>query len=151
MNKLWVFQANRYFTEEENTFIQKFLEEVLKEWNTHGKLLQSEYKIVYNHFIIIIVHEENIKASGCAIDDLTREIKQLEQELNISLLNRMEIAYKKDEKKEILPLNTFKNNVKEGLLDGETIIFNNSVSTIEDFERNWEIPLKDSWAKNLLP
>ena len=60
-------------------------------WFSHTKQIVPELLILYNHFIVISSCTSNI--SGCAIDALTNEIKIIESELNISLLNRRNIPY----------------------------------------------------------
>lgn len=147
MDRLWVFQSNRPFTKIETEKISDIIKHYLSQWNAHGIALTSGFTIRYNQFIVIHVDETQAQASGCSIDDMTRMIKKMEQDLNLSLLNRMEIAYKEDEKIQIVSLKDFKKMISEGKITAETILFNNAVSSMKEFNSSWEVPVKDSWAK----
>ena len=50
----------------------------------------------------------------------------------------------------LVTLSDFQKFAKEQKVTSETIVFNNMVSTKEDFENNWEIPANDSWHKRFL-
>ncbi len=150
MNRLWVFQSDRPFTKEETEHISTTIKHFLSQWNAHGAALEAGFTIRHNQFIIINVNETNTQTSGCAIDEMTRMIQKLEKEFNLSLLNKMNIAYKENGEIKILPLKRFKEVVSEGHLSLETIIFNNAVSSLEELNAHWEIPLKESWAKTLV-
>ncbi len=150
MSRLWVFQSDRPFTKEETEHILTTIKHFLSQWNAHGVALEAGLTIRYNQFIIISVNENNIQASGCAIDDMMRMIQKLEKEFNLSLLNKMNIAYKENNEIKILPLKKFKEAILGGNMSLETIIFNNSVSSLEEFNAHWEIPLKESWVKTLV-
>ncbi|APD07795.1 hypothetical protein UJ101_02295 [Flavobacteriaceae bacterium UJ101] len=150
MDRLWVFQSDRPFTEIETEKISNRIKQYLSQWNAHGIPLEGGFTIRYNQFIVINVDEEQGQASGCSIDSLTHMIQDLEKEFNLSLLNRMNIAYKEQDRVKILSLKEFKNAVTTGDLSSETILFNNAVSSLEEFNTQWEIPIKNSWAKTLV-
>lgn len=150
LNKLWIFQSDKLFTTDEIDQISKDLRQYLSRWNAHGVPLKSRFEIRYNRFIIIHADQSKTTASGCAIDDMTRLIKSLERKLKCSLLDRMNVAYKENNTTSILPLAKFKQKVSAGTLSPKTIIFNNSISTLEEYRSIWEVPIKHSWAKTLV-
>ncbi len=150
MDRLWVFQSNRPFTKIETEKISDIITCYLSQWNAHGIALTNGFTIHYDQFIVIHVDETQTQASGCSIDDMMRMIKKMEQDLNLSLLNRMEIAYKEDEKIQTVSLQEFKKMISEGKITSETILFNNAVSSMKEFNSSWEVPVKDSWAKTWL-
>ena len=51
--RIWVYQSNRPFTEEEIQHIAKDLEAFLTQWTAHGSDLQAGYELPYNRFIVI--------------------------------------------------------------------------------------------------
>ena len=59
-------------------------------------------------------------------------------------------AYRKDGKIISLHLNEFRTLVEKGTLNENTIVFNNLVSTKEEFEKNWEVPVEKSWHMQLI-
>ena len=52
-SRVWIYQANRSFTEDEIRDIEIKLEDFIRSWTAHGKDLQAGFKIVYKRFIII--------------------------------------------------------------------------------------------------
>ena len=47
-------------------------------------------------------------------------------------------------------VNEFEKLFSQGILHDNSIVFNNLIITKKELESNWEIPLKDSWHKNLV-
>ncbi len=151
MDRLWVFQSDRAFTELEINQISNTIKQHLAKWNAHGIPLEGGFAIRYNQFIIVNVNEDQSQASGCSIDSLTRVIQGVEKDFGLSLLNRMNIAFiEEGAGVSILSLKDFKQAVKKGEINSEAIVFNNAVSNLADFNKNWEVKLKNSWAKHLV-
>ena len=44
----------------------------------------------------------------------------------------------------------FQKQLEEGVLNEETTVFNNLIETKGDFEKKWEVPVKESWHKQLV-
>ena len=99
---------------------------------------------------MLSVDENDAEASGCSIDKSLRFIQQLEQDFQISLLDRQTVAMLKDGEVHLLDLNTFKNQINDGKIGKDSIIFNNLVNTIHQMETNWKIPVSKSWLKKYL-
>ncbi len=151
MDRLWVFQSDRAFTELEINQISNIIKQHLAQWNAHGIPLEGGFSIRYNQFIIVNVNENQSQASGCSIDSLTRVIQRVEKDFDLSLLNRMNIAFiEEGAGVNILPLKDFKQAVKKGEINSEAVVFNNAVSNLADFNKNWEVKLKNSWVKHLV-
>lgn len=146
-SKLWIFQSTRNFNAEELQDIQQTLENFMLQWNAHGAALNSAYAIPYNRFIVIVVDENQAEASGCSIDSMTRVIKAIEEKYNFGLLNRMLTSYKHNDEIITLPLNEFKQKVKNRELAEDTIVFHNGLVNLGDYQSQWESPLAESWAK----
>ncbi|MFV0305089.1 MAG: ABC transporter ATPase [Moheibacter sp.] len=149
-SKVWIFQSIRNFTETEQIEIEQILNKFMEEWNAHGAALSSDFSIYHNRFIVIATDENQVQASGCSIDSMTRVIKSIEEKYKFGLLNRMLISYRSGSDIMTLPLPEFKQKVKSGELNEETIIFNNSLTHLNEFNAQWEIPVKESWAKSLV-
>ena len=96
------------------------------------------------------VDESFTTISGCSIDSSVRFVKELENELNLDLMNKMNVTFKDENRIFSVKLINFQQLVKQGRVTPETIVFNNMVSSKSDFESNWEIPAKDSWHKRFL-
>jgi hypothetical protein len=144
-SKIWIYQSNRKFSEDEMTEIETDLKLFLDNWSAHGTVLESSYLLKYNRFIILAVNQEVHPATGCSIDSSVGFIQSLEQKYNVDLLDKMNVTFKNGEHIAHKSLIDFKRMAKEKAVTENTIVFNNLVNTIEEFNENWEVPAGDSW------
>jgi hypothetical protein len=144
-SKIWIYQSSRKFTDDEVTAIEKDLTDFLMNWSAHGTLLESSFQIKYNRFIIIAVNQEIQAATGCSIDLSVSFIQNLEQKYSVDLLDKMNVAFKQGEFVTYKTLLDFKKLAKDKSVSENTIVFNNLVNTIEEFNESWEVPASDSW------
>lgn len=143
--RVWIYQSNRKFTDEETVQLQQELDNFLQKWTAHGANLSAGAEIKYNFFIVIGLDQTANAASGCSIDSQVRFIQKLEQELNIELLDKMNVTYIQNERVHHKPLTDFKKMVKDGAVGKNTTVFNNLVNTKAEFEENWQVPAIESW------
>ena len=59
--------------------------------------------------------------------------------------DRTSLAFLVKEKIQILPLNQVQYAIDNYFINADTLYFNNLVSTKEQLENNWIIPVKNSW------
>ena len=95
--RVWVYQCNRSFTEEEQQQLHAQLEEYLNQWTVHGKDLLASFELRYNRFIIIGANYGAHAISGCSLDALVRFIQELEEQYQVMLLDRMNVSYRQGE------------------------------------------------------
>ena len=143
--KIWIYQANRKMTDEEVATANELLTTFVENWAAHSTPLKASYLIKYNRFIILAVDQEYHAASGCSIDASVKIIQDLEQKFGIDLLDKMNVTYKTGEFIAHKSLIDFKKMAKEKAVNANTIVFNNLVNTIEEFEEFWEVPAGESW------
>lgn len=141
-SRLWIYQADKPFTV--NDDIRSILDTFISQWKAHQNQLFASYEIVYNQFIMIAVDEELAAASGCSIDSSVRVIKQIEDKSNVSLLNRMLLAYKTKNKIEVISRAEFAQGYKIGRFNLETIVFNNTIQYVKELPL-WEVRAEHSW------
>lgn len=144
-SKVWIYQSNRKFSDEEMKEIGFSIQSFLNEWAAHGTSLESSYLLKYNRFIVLAVNQEVQKATGCSIDTSVAFIQSLEQKYNVDLLDKMNVTFKVGEHIAHKPLIDFKKMVKDKAVTENTIVFNNLVNTIQEFNEFWEVPAMDSW------
>lgn len=149
-SRIWIYQSNRSFTEDEIQNISTELRNFLEKWTAHGSDLLASYKIEYKRFIIIGLNQNLNSASGCSIDASVHFIQSLEQRFNVDLLDKMNVSYKHGEHVAYKPLSDFKKMAKQGAVSPKTIVFNNLVATKGEFEENWEVPASESWHGRFL-
>ena len=90
-SKIWIYQSNRKFSDEEFKEIETDLKSFLENWSSHGTSLASSYQLKYNRFIILAVNQEVQAATGCSIDSSVAFIQGLEQKYNVDLLDKMNL------------------------------------------------------------
>ena len=144
-SRIWIYQSNRKFTDEEVIEIEEGLIEFLTNWSAHGAALESSFQIKYNRFIILAVNQEVQANTGCSIDASVTFIQSLEQKYSVDLLDKMNVAFKQGEFITYKTLLEFKKLAKEKAVSENTIVFNNLVNSIEEWNENWEIPANESW------
>jgi hypothetical protein len=149
-SRIWIYQSNRSFTEEELEEIQSKLNVFIENWTAHGSDLQAGYLIKYKRFIVIGLNQNMNKATGCSIDASVHFIQQLEKEYNIDLMDKMNVSYKQGDFIAYKTLIDFKKMAKEKAVSKNTIVFNNLVATIGEFNENWEVPASESWHSRFI-
>ena len=106
--------------------------------------------MLHQLFIAVFVDEQNDRMCGSAQDRLLRLMKELETELEVELLNRMNLAYLKGNTAKVVKMNDFAKLLNDGEIDENTIVFDNTITTKLAFDKNWKLPLKESWHKQLI-
>ena len=144
-SKIWIYQSNRKFSDEEMTEIETDLKQFIENWSAHGTGLEASYLLKYNRFIVLAVNQQVQQATGCSIDSSVAFIQNLEQKYAVDLLDKMNVTFKNGEHIAHKSLIDFKRMAKEKAVTENTIVFNNLVNTIEEFNENWEVPAGESW------
>lgn len=149
-SRVWMYQADRVFTTQEIDFISNKAVEFVEQWTRHGDNLKGSFTIKYNQFLVLAVDEGFNNVSGCSIDASVHFVKELENELQIDLMNKMNVSFKDGDNINIVKLADFQKFAKEQKITKETIVFNNMVQTKEEVENNWEVPASKSWHNRFM-
>jgi hypothetical protein len=144
-SKIWIYQSNRKFSDNEMIVIENDLKVFIENWSAHGTGLEASYLLKYNRFIILAVNQQVQQVTGCSIDTSVSFIQKLEQKYDVDLLDKMNVTFKNGEHIAHKSLIDFKRMAKEKAVTANTIVFNNLVNSIEEFNENWEVPACDSW------
>lgn len=144
-SKVWIYQSNRSFTDAEVIAIQQKLNDFTSQWKAHGQQLKADAEIIYQFFIVFTVDEAAAGVTGCSIDASVRVIKEIENEYQVDLFDRFNIAYKISDKVIVSNKEDFETLVNIKTIGPKTIVFNNLVQTRQEFEQKWETVFEDSW------
>lgn len=144
-SRIWIYQSDRKFSESEISEIDESLKSFIESWSAHGQGLEASYLLKYDRFIIIAVNQEVQTATGCSIDASVQFIQSLEQKYGVDLLDRMNVTYKTGEYIAYKSLIDFKKMAKAKSVSPSTIVYNNLVNTIEEWQDFWEVPASESW------
>jgi hypothetical protein len=148
-SKVWIYQSDRAFTNEEVAAIELKISDFASQWKAHGHQLQAKAEVLYNFFLVFTVDEASAGVTGCSIDASVRVVKELEQQYNVDLCNRFNMAYLVDGKVVVASKEDFETLINIKAVGPSTIVFNNMVQTLADFETKWQVPFEQSWHKQV--
>ncbi len=149
-SRVWIYQANRSFSETELTEIKAKLDVFIENWTAHGSDLKASYEIKYKRFIVFGLDQTISAASGCSIDDSVKFIMDLEQAYKVDLLDKMNVSYKQGEFIAYKSLIDFRKMAKDKAVSKKTIVFNNLVANKAEYLENWEVPASESWHSRFI-
>lgn len=148
--RVWVYQSSRIFTDTEEISIKEQGKNFISTWTSHGAEVLASFDIIYNHFIVISIDENNALISGCGLDKGLHFIKKLENLFNITLLDRLQVAYRKEDEILICHLSEFEKLAQQKIIGKSTIVFNNMIASKNAFDTEWEVTLEKSWQNKVL-
>lgn len=146
-SRVWVFQADRFFSASEIEYLHTTLKDFTQEWTSHNHVLESSFAIENHRFIILAVNESVNDASGCSIDKSVKIIKTIEEELRISLLDKTSVAFFVDDQIKTLKLLDLKNEIAKGSITENTLVFNTLVSNKAEYLEYFKCPARQTWLK----
>lgn len=149
--RLWIYQSDRELTPLEVKQIESKAKQFLVSWNTHGTMLSAAIEVVHDRFIVIGVDEKVTSASGCSIDKSVHFVRDLGEAFRIDFFNRLNVAYRAGKEIEIVSMQQFEELAQNGVVNAETITFNNMIERLGDYYKNWEVKAGTSWHSRLLP
>jgi len=142
--RIWIYASENALTEDQQSHILSYIAEHLKGWNAHKVPLTAGVTVLENHFIVIALDENKNGASGCSIDTLQKTIQELEKDLSIALMNRLNVFYKIGEIIKVIP--SFKLGV---IANEDTLFYDLNIQRKEELS-NYLKPIKEGWAKSYL-
>jgi hypothetical protein len=149
-SRVWIYQSNREFSEKEMVNLRNELNSFSKSWVSHSQLLTATTDVLYCRFIVLIVDESYVGAGGCSIDTSVAFLHQLEARYSVNLFDRLTFAWLENDEVKTAPKEEFALLFQKGLINDETLVFDNLVRTKAELESEWLKPLAKSWHKKIL-
>jgi len=150
-SRIWIYQADRPFSHEEEKVISNSLLSFCTQWEAHGNPLQTSFKIEYHQFVILTVDESSAGASGCSIDGSVRILKELGNRLVIDFFDRGRVAFLENHNINTYSLPQLKSLFESGELTSASQTFNNLVANKAEWETSWKTSVQKSWLTKYLP
>jgi hypothetical protein len=144
-SRVWIYQCNRRFSLSEALQIEDLLNQFTTSWQSHGTPVQGYANLFFGQFIVLMADETATGVSGCSTDSSVRLVKEIEKLFNVTLFDRQLLAFTINDNIQLLPLSQMQYAVSNQFIQADTIYFNNLVQTKEELEKNWMIPVKNSW------
>lgn len=142
---VWIYQSNRAFSITEAVQIEELLQNFVKEWISHGTPVKGFANLFFGQFIILMADETASGISGCSTDSSVRLMKNIEQDFEVELFDRLLLAFIVKERIQLLPLAQINKSIEDDIITKDTFYFNNTILTKEELLHHWIIPVKDSW------
>lgn len=146
--RVWIYQADKFLTEEETVYARRQLHQFMKNWTSHNNELLTYGNIFHRRFLALFVDESMAHTSGCSIDSSVAFVKSLGTELNVDFFDRMNYAYFENvEEKHIKMIahQDLSDHYNQGKINDDTLFIDNLVKTKGEFLTQWVKPLKESW------
>ena len=143
---VWVYQSNRKLNFEEQDAIRALGLTFCDEWSSHGTRLDARCTVLEGLFIIISIDAQKAVASGCSIDKSVHWIGSLEKTFNITLMDRMQIAwFATDGALQNGNLAAFKQGIANGSITPKTHVMDNTVTLGAVLKTQWIRPAENTW------
>lgn len=150
-SRLWIYQSDREISDGESTEMLEQLNNFISNWAAHGAQLAASCELRYGYFLILAVDELQAKATGCSIDSSVHFIQQLGNQFGIDFFNRLNVAFKSGDGIQLMKMFDFEEGLQNGSIPEDTIVFNNLIQTMGEFQNQWEVAIENSWHAQLLP
>lgn len=145
-SRVWIWQLNQQLTSEKEIIARNYLQSFVRQWTSHNIALSARAEVCYNRFFVVVLDASvNGGASGCSIDSLTKSIQSLASNLEVNAQDRTQFCFWKNERIYPIHMNELAQQIKDGTLTMDDLVFDNLVSTKLQLSKNWLRPLKDSW------
>ena len=148
--RAWVYKAARDLGQAEQRLIRERGAAFTSTWAAHGAPLDACVDVLHDRFVVVAVDEVQAQASGCSIDKSVGFVKQLEQDLNLMLTDRMVVVVEREGRVQSVRLQELPGLLAEGLVTLDTIVFDDLVATVGDLRERFRVRLADSWMKRFL-
>lgn len=144
--RCWVFGSSEPLLER-NELLAERLDRFFSQWQSHGAAVSGRWRVVEDRFLVVLRDPEGAEVSGCSIDSMVGEVKKLEQDLRIRLLDSSRIFYRgADGRVEVATRAEFKVLAASGKITPDTEVFDTTVTELSDLRPGVFVkPLKDSW------
>ncbi len=144
-SRVWVYQSNRPFTEDEKNSILSEAKTFIETWTVHNQTLKASCQLFHGQFLVLAVDESLNAASGCSIDKSVHFVQALGGQYQANLFDRTLQAFLMEGELHLIALKDIKAAVEAGQINAKTPAFNNLVGTIEQLHSQWIQPAGKTW------
>lgn len=149
--RVWVYQSSRLFAMSEALQIEEVLEHFVANWKSHGAVVTGFATLLFGQFIVLVADETSTTVSGCSTDSSVHLIQEIEKGFKVSLMDRQQLGFVVKEKVQVIPLYQLDYALQNNFITEHSLYFNNTITTLQELQSNWLIPIANSWLKSKLP
>jgi hypothetical protein len=149
--RVWVYGSDRELGADAESRLLGEVDNYLTSWTAHGVPLSAARNWRGGRFLTIAVDQERSGASGCSIDGLFRALKALEKEIGASVITSGLIFFRdRAGKIRAVTRDEFSDLGASGEIDGDTEVFDLSVTTLGEWRARFSSRAAHSWHAALL-
>lgn len=154
--RVWIYQANRPLTDEEQSHVLQQGRLFAEQWVAHGQPLHASVTVLCQHFVVIAVDEQHQLPTGCSIDGSVGFVRSLANALQakgrpVNFFDRTLIAFWTNDSVALVPLAQAKRQIADGQIPPDTLMFNNLAATKSELTERWQLPVRNAWLARYLP
>lgn len=147
--RVWIYQSNRFLSDEECVSVKSSMRDFCEGWLSHGTPVKSSFEVRNRLFLLIYGVEPGDGVSGCSIDSSVAVLRVLESNLGISLFDRQTVAWEKAGELTLTPMHEFWAMRKAGIVDDQTVVYDNLVKTLNERREKWKTTFAKSWHSTM--
>jgi len=149
--RVWVYGVDSELGEEARSILLGEVDNYLTQWSAHGVPLSAARDWSDDRFLTVAVDQNRVGASGCSIDGLFRTLKGLESQLGAAIVTSGLIFFReKDGRIRSVTRDEFTELGTIGKVNGDTEVFDPSVTTLGEWRSRFRSRAADSWHGSLL-
>jgi hypothetical protein len=149
--RIWIFASERELQHPESERLLAAVDAHLDGWLAHGVPLRSAREWRDSRFLVIAVDERATGASGCSIDGLYRQLRNIETELSTRLTAGGNVYYRdSDGGVRVVTRDQFTAASVTGSVDAATRVFDPALTSLGDYRTRFETDAGQSWHASLL-
>ena len=145
--RIWIYQAERKLSEQEQHEILRSSKAFIAEWAAHGQDLKASAAIEYDQFLIIAADENFNSASGCSIDSSVHFVQGIARKHQIDFFDRMKLGFLLKDEVKLISINNIKDHIGSGDIDSDSLFFQNTITTKGQLDSEWLVKAGESWLK----
>ncbi len=144
--RVWIFSAERALNQDEQTLLLAQVDAFLAQWGAHDMPLTAGRDIRYDRFLFVAVDQSRVGTSGCSVDALVRQMKALQGEIGVELVNHTPVLFRRGDQIARVARDEFAALAEQGDVGPETTVFDNTLTRLGDVrDGRWETRADQSW------
>ena len=149
--RVWVFAGDRDLNGEQAGALLRQVDEYLATWQAHGMPLRCAREWRHDRFLAVGIDPTAEQASGCSIDDLFRHLRAIGDGLGTGLLGGGRVFYRDSGgRTQAANRAQFSTLAATGDVTADTMVFDTSVISANDWRERFERRAGDAWTGALI-
>lgn len=148
-SRCWIFGSSTPL-EADDPRLKGRLDRFFSRWQSHGEDVSGRWRVLEKRFLVVLRDPEGAEVSGCSIDAMKGEVKELESELDTRLLDSSRIFYRSGGQVRVATRPEFKALAAAGEIGPDTEVFDTTLANLSDLVPGvFSKPMRDSWHARL--